>query len=75
MTIGEIIKHFSMFNDKVGLQILPSNRAKYMKGDEMYFASAKYKDCKIAYLSAKNDCVVFIITHSEAVRHGLVKED
>ena len=75
MTIGEIIKRFNMFNDKVGLQILPSNRAKYKKGDEMYFASAKYKDCKIAYLSAKNDCVVFIVTHSEAVKHGLIKED
>lgn len=75
MTIGEIIEHFDMFNDKVGLQILPSTRAKYKKGDEMYFASAKYKDCEIAYLSAKNDCVVFIVTHPEAVRHGLVKGD
>ena len=75
MTIGEIIEHFDMFNDKVGLQILPSTRAKYKKGDEMYFASAKYKDCVIRYLAAKNDCVVFVITHPEAVKHGLVKED
>ena len=75
MTIGETIKHFDMFNDKVGLQILPSNRAKYMKGDEMYFASGDYKDCVIKYLSAKNDCVVFVVTHPEAVKHGLVKED
>ena len=75
MTIGEIIEHFNMFNDKVGLQILPSTKAKYKKGDEIYFASEKYKDCGIAYLSAKNDCVVFIITHPEAVRHGLIEED
>ena len=75
MTIGEIIEHFDMFNDKVGVQILPSTRAKYKKGDEMYFASAKYKDCKIAYLSAKNNCVVFVVTHPEAVRHGLIEGD
>lgn len=30
MTIGEFIEHFDMFNDKVGIQILPSNRAKYI---------------------------------------------
>lgn len=75
MTIGETIKHFDMFNDKVGLQILPNTRAKYMKGDEMYFASAKYRDCVIGYLDAKNNCVVFVVSHAEAVKHGLVKED
>ena len=75
MTIGEIIEHFDMFNDKIGLQILPNTRAKYMKGDEMYFASAKYRDCVIRYLSAKNDCVVFAVSHAEAVKNGLVKED
>lgn len=75
MTIGEIIKQFDMFNDKVGLQILPSTRAKYRKGDEMYFASAKYRECVIAYLSAKNGCVVFVVSHAEAVKNGLVKED
>ena len=75
MVIGEIIEHFDMFNDKIGLQILPNTRAKYKKGDEMYFASAKYRDCVIAYLSAKNDCVVFVVSHTEAVKHGLVKED
>ena len=75
MTIGEIIEHFNMFNDKVGFQILPNTKAKYMKGDEMYFATGDYKDCVIKYLSAKNDCVVFVVTHPEAVRHGLVKED
>nr|DAL57937.1 MAG TPA_asm: hypothetical protein [Caudoviricetes sp.] len=75
MTIGEIIEHFDMFNDKIGFQILPSTRAKYKKGDEMYFARAKYKDCEIAYLSAKNDCVVFVVTHTEAVKNGLIKED
>lgn len=75
MTIGKIIKQFDMFNDKVGLQILPSTRVKYKKGDEMYFASAKYRNCVIAYLIAKNSRVVFVITHAEAVKHGLVKED
>lgn len=75
MVIGEIIEHFDMFNDKVGLQILPNTRAKYMEGDRMYFASAKYRDCVIEYLSAKNDCVVFVVSHAEAVKHGLVKEN
>ena len=75
MTIGEIIEHFDMFNDKVGLRILPSTRAKYKKGDEMYFASAKYKDCVIRYLEAKNDAIVFVVTKFEAIKHGLVKED
>lgn len=75
MTIGEIIEHFDMFNDKIGLQILPNTRAKYKKGDEMYFASAKYRDCVIKYLSAKNDCVVFVVSHAEAVKNGLIKED
>lgn len=75
MTIGKIIKQFDMFNDKVGLQILPNTRAKYKKGDEMYFASAKYRDCVIKYLSAKNDCVVFVVSHAEAVKNGLIKED
>ena len=64
-----------MFNDKIGLQILPNTRAKYKKGDEMYFASAKYRNCVIKYLSAKNDCVVFVVSHTEAVKNGLVKED
>lgn len=47
MTVGEFIEHFNMFNDKVGFQILPTIRAKYMKGDEMYFATGDYKDCVI----------------------------
>lgn len=75
MVIGEIIEHFDMFNDKIGLQILPNTRAKYMKGYKMYYASAKYRECVIAYLSAKNDCVVFVVSHAEAVKNGLVKED
>lgn len=75
MTVGEFIEHFDMFNDKVGFQILPSTRAKYKKGDEMYFCTGNYKDCEIKYLSAKNDCVVFIVSHAEAVKNGLVKED
>ena len=75
MTIGEFIEHFDMFNDKLGIQILPSTKAKYMKGDEMYFATGDYKDCVIKYLSAKNDAIVFVVSHAEAVKHGLVKED
>ena len=75
MTIGEFIEHFDMFNDKLGIQILPSTRAKYKKGDEMYFATGDYKDCVIKYLSAKNDAIVFVVTKPEAVKHGLVKED
>lgn len=75
MTIGEFIEHFDMFNDKVGIQILPNKRTKYMKGDEMYFATGDYKDCVIKYLSAKNDAIVFVVTKPEAVKHGLVKED
>lgn len=75
MTIGEFIEHFDMFNDKVGIQILPSTRVKYKKGDEMYFATGDYKDCVIKYLSAKNDAIVFVVTKFEAIRHGLVKED
>ena len=75
MTVGEFIEHFDMFNDKVGFQILPSTRAKYKKGDEMYFATGNYKDCEIKYLIAKNDAIVFVVTHAEAVKNGLVKED
>lgn len=75
MTVGEFIEHFDMFNDKVGFQILPSTRAKYKKGDEMYFATGNYKDCEIKYLSAKNDAIVFVVSHAEAVKNGLVKED
>ena len=75
MTIGEFIEHFDMFNDKLGIQILPSTRVKYKKGDEMYFATGDYKDCVIKYLSAKNDAIVFVVSHAEAVKHGLVKED
>lgn len=75
MTIGEFIEHFNMFNDKLGIQILPSTKAKYKKGDEIYFATGDYKDCVIKYLSAKNDAIVFVVSHAEAVKHGLVKED
>lgn len=75
MTIGEFIEHFDMFNDKLGIQILPSTRVKYKKGDEMYFATSDYKDCVIKYLSAKNNAIVFVVTKFEAIRHGLVKED
>lgn len=75
MTIGEFIEHFDMFNDKLGVQILPSTRVKYKKGDEMYLATGDYKNCVIKYLSAKNDAIVFVVTKFEAIRHGLVKED
>lgn len=74
MTVGEFIEHFNMFNDKVGFQILPTIRAKYMKGDEMYFATGNYKDCEIRYLSAKNDAIVFVVTKAEALKHNLIQE-
>ena len=70
-----IYRTFWYVYDKRGLRILPSTRAKYKKGDEMYFASAKYKDCVSRYLEAKNDAIVFVVTKFEAIRHGLVKED
>lgn len=73
MTVGEFIKRFDLFNNKLGFQILPSTRAKYKKGNKMYFASAKYRDCVINYLSAKNDAIVFVITEAEAIKHGLIK--
>ena len=74
MTVGEFIEHFDMFNDKVGFQILPSTRAKYKKGDEMYFATGNYKDCEIKYLSAKNNAIVFVVTKAEVLKHNLIQE-
>lgn len=73
MTVGDFIKHFDMFSNKLGFQILPSTRAKYKKGYEMYFTSAKYRDCVIEYLRTKNDAIVFVITEDEAIKHGLIK--
>lgn len=75
MRIKECINEFDLYSDRVGIRILPSRRTKYMQGKDMYFASAKYRNCVIAYLRAKNGCVVFVITHAEAVKNGLVKED
>lgn len=31
--------------------------------------------CEIAKAYAKNDAIVFVVSHAEAVKNGLVKED
>ena len=41
----------------------------------MYSASIDYKGCEITKAYAKNNAIVFIVSHAEAVKHGLVKED
>lgn len=73
MTIKECINKFNLYSNKVGIRILPNERAKYLQGKDIYFASAKYRDCVIKYLSAKNDAIVFVITEAEAIKHGLIK--
>lgn len=75
MTIKDCINELCLFFDRVGIRILPNERVKYMQGKDMYFAKANYKDCQVDCAYAKNDAIVFIVTHTEAVKHGLVKED
>lgn len=75
MRIKECINELNLYSDKVGIRILPYGRAKYMQGKDMYFASTKYRDCKIQRAYGKNDAIVFVVSHAEAVKHGLVKED
>lgn len=41
----------------------------------MYSARMDYNECEIVKVDAKNDAIVFVVSHSEAVKHGLVKED
>ena len=75
MRIKECINELNLYSDRVGIRILPSRRAKYMQGKDMYFASAKYRECRVERAYGKNDAIVFVITHEEAVKHDLVKED
>ena len=46
-----------------------------MTGCEMYSARMDYKGCEITKAYAKNNAIVFVVSHAEAVKHGLVKED
>ena len=75
LTIKECIEKLGLSYDKVGIRILPNERAKYLRGNDILFASANYKDCQVDCAYGKNDKIVFVVTHAEAVKHGLVKED
>ena len=75
MKIKEALEDLVTVNDKVGIRILPNKRAKYMIAFDMYCASMHYRECEIAKAYAKNDAIVFIVSHAEAVKHGLVKEN
>ena len=75
MKIKEALEDLVTVNDKVGIRILPNKRAKYMIAIDMYCTSMNYRECEIAKAYAKNDAIVFIVSHAEAVKHGLVKED
>ena len=73
MKIKEALEDLVLFDDRVGIRILPSKRAKYMVGDVMYFGRMDYKGCEIAKAYAKNDAIVFVVTRAEALKHNLVK--
>lgn len=75
MKIKEALVNLVLLNNKVGIRILPKEQPKYMTGYEMYSASIDYKGCEITKAYAKNNAIVFIVSHAEAVKHGLVKED
>lgn len=75
LTIKDCIEKLGLFSDRVGIRILPNKRAKYLQGKGMYFASADYKNCQVDCAYGKNDAIVFVVTHAEAIKHGLVKEN
>ena len=75
MKIKEALDDLIILDNKVGIRILPKEQPKYMTGYEMYSASIDYKGCETTKAYAKNNAIVFIATHAEAVRHGSVKED
>ena len=75
MKIKEALVNLVLLNNKVGIRIFPNKQTKYMMGCEMYSASIDYKECEIVKAYTKNNAIVFIVTHSEAVKHGLIKED
>lgn len=74
MRIKECINKLDLYSNKVGIRILPNERAKYLKGKDMYFASANYRDCQISCVYAKNDAIVFVVTKAEALKHNLIQE-
>lgn len=75
MKIKEALEDLVTVDDKVGIRILPNKRAKYMIAFDMYRTSMHYRECEIAKVYAKNDAIVFVVSHAEAVKYGLVKED
>ena len=75
MKIKDALDDLIILDNKVGIRILPKEQPKYMTGYEMYLSSMDYKGCEITKAYAKNNAIVFIVTHSEAVKHGLIKED
>ena len=75
MKIKKVLDDLIILDNKVGIRILPKEQPKYMTGYEMYSASIDYKGCEITKAYAKNNAIVFIVSHAEAVKHGLVKED
>lgn len=75
LTIKECIEKLELFSARVGVRILPKTRAKYIQGKDLYFGSINYKDCQVDTAYAKNDAIVFVVTHAEAVKHELVKEN
>ena len=75
MKIKEALDDLIILDNKVGIRILPKEQPKYMTGYEMHSASIDYKGCEITKAYAKNNAIVFIVSHAEAVRHGLVKEN
>jgi hypothetical protein len=71
----DYIEKLGLFSDRVGIRILPNKRAKYIQGKDLYFGHLEIKHCQIDCAYGKNDAIVFIVSHAEAVKHGLVKED
>ena len=75
LTIKDCIEKLGLFSDRVGVRILPNKRAKYIQGKDLYFGHLEIKHCQIDCAYGKNDAIVFVVSHTEAVKHGLVKED
>lgn len=75
MKIKEALDELVILDNKVGIRILPKEQIKYMTGYEMYLSCMDYKGCEITKAYAKNNAIVFIVSHVEAVKHGLIKED
>lgn len=75
MRIKECINELNLYSDRIGIRILPSRRAKYMQGKDLYFGHLEIKHCQIDRAYGKNDAIVFVVTHAEAIKHGLAKED